>query len=103
MKLTHQRTLGLATFTFLYPATALNPRYLPNPRVPGTSVTLTVIFPMLARYFYGRLNSAFAGATGTALSALMRGAIYDGLAIDLAAILPISAGRKRRPYQCARW
>jgi uncharacterized membrane protein len=87
-----KRILGTAIFTLLYPLTAVAVRNIPDPMVPGAILALNMIFPVLAGYFYGPWSGAVAGAVGTALSALLRGSPYDGLAVLPHLIMGLAAG-----------
>lgn len=75
------RLVGIAVLTLLYPLLDPLTRFLPNPMVPGASVALNMIFPVLAGYFYGPLSGAAAGSLGTGLSALVWASSYDGAAV----------------------
>jgi len=88
-----KRWLGVIIFTLLYPATSqFFTSYLPNPMVPGATIALNMIFPVLAGYFYGAAGGAVAGGVGTALAALGRVSLFDGMAILPHAVMGIAAG-----------
>jgi hypothetical protein len=54
MKPPRPQALGLIVFSLLYPATALITQHIPNPMVPGATVALNMIFPVLS----GRVGCA---------------------------------------------
>ena len=87
-----KRLIGVIVFTLLYPAMAPLVEYIPNPMVPGAIVALNMIFPVLAGYFYGPLSGAVAGGVGTALAALLRVSMFDGLAIFPHIAMGLAAG-----------
>jgi uncharacterized membrane protein len=84
--------IGVLVFTALYPAGAYLVRYIPNPMVPGASVALNMILPVLAGYFYGPLSGATAGCVGTALAALLRVNMWDAVAIFPHTLMGLAAG-----------
>lgn len=71
MRLYQNRLLGIFVFTALFPLTAPLMQYIPNPMVPGAIVSLNMILPILAGYFYGPLSGITVGSTGTLLAALL--------------------------------
>jgi len=87
-----KRARGLAVFILLYPLVALAFRNVPNPMVPGAILAFNMIFPVLAGYFYGPFSGAVSGATGTAISALLRGSPFDTLSIIPHLIMGLAAG-----------
>lgn len=66
------RFLGVISFTLLFPVTAPVMQYIPNPMVPGAIVSLNMILPILAGYFFGPLSGLVAGAVGVWLTALFQ-------------------------------
>lgn len=84
--------IGLTIFTLLYPALSFFVDYVPNPMVPGAIIALNMIVIVLAGYFYGPWSGAVAGGMGTALSALIRVSMWDGLAIFPHIIMGFAAG-----------
>jgi uncharacterized membrane protein len=71
MKPDTKRRFGIIIFTLLIPATAPLVQYIPNPMVPGAIVSLNMIFPILAGYFYGPISGLVVGGAGVWLSALL--------------------------------
>lgn len=88
----HGRLVAVTVFALLYPLADPLTSLLPNPMVPGASVALNMIFPVLAGYFYGPLSGAAAGSLGTGLSALVWASRYDGAAILPHLLMGLAAG-----------
>jgi energy-converting hydrogenase Eha subunit B len=72
MKSNHNRLLGIALFTLLFPITAPLMQCIPNPMVPGAIVSLNMILPILAGYFYGAISGMIVGGTGALFAALLQ-------------------------------
>ncbi len=72
MKPNRVQLLGILVFTFLFPVLASLVQYIPNPMVPGAIVSLNMILPILAGYFFGPLSGLITGSTGVLLAALFQ-------------------------------
>lgn len=87
-----RRLIEVVGFIMLYPLSAEFIQYIPNPMVPGAIVALNMIVPVLAGYFYGPVTGAVVGGFGTAIAALWRVSMYDGLAIFPHLLMGYAAG-----------
>jgi len=99
MKPDTKRWFGIIIFTLLIPATAPLMQYIPNPMVPGAIVSLNMILPILAGYFYGPISGLIAGGTGLLLAALLQAnQLYLAGVYSLALVGALAGwiGRNRR-------
>ncbi len=87
------RILGVLLLVLLYPAIAPLTRHIPNPMVPGASIALQMILPVLAGYFFGPLSGMVAGGCGAATSALLYVDMFDALAVFPHSVMGYMAGR----------
>ena len=72
MKPNKKQLIGTLVFTLLFPVLGSLVQYIPNPMVPGAIISLNMIIPILAGYFYGPLSGLVVGSTGTLLAALLQ-------------------------------
>ena len=63
-----KRVIGVTAFTLAYPAMQLGIQYVPNPMVPGATIALNMILPVLAGYFFGPWSGAVAGGAGAGIA-----------------------------------
>ena len=92
MKPRTRRLVGVIVFTLLFPATASLVQYIPNPMVPGAIVSLNMILPVLAGYFYGPLSGAVAGGVGTLLTALWQVDVFYAVSTISMTVVGLVAG-----------
>jgi uncharacterized membrane protein len=88
-----RRLIGVTALTLLYPAVAPLVQLVPNPMLPGASVALNMVFPVLAGYLFGARSGALAGGVGAGLAALLLGDMFDALAVLPHALMGGLAGR----------
>ncbi len=91
--------IGIIVFSLLFPAVALLVQYIPNPMVPGAIVSLNMVLPVLAGYFFGPLSGLLAGSSGALLAALLLSDHYYLVGIyslALAGALAGWIGKQRR-------
>ncbi len=72
MKPNRVQLLGILVFTLLFPVLASLVQYIPNPMVPGAIISLNMILPILAGYFFGPFSGLIVGSTGILLAALLQ-------------------------------
>ncbi len=99
MKPNRIQLLGILVFTLLFPVLASLVQYIPNPMVPGAIISLNMILPILAGYFFGPFSGLIVGSTGILLAALLQADkfyITGVYSLALAGALAGWIGRKRR-------
>ena len=87
-----KQLIGVPAFTLAYPAMQLVIQYIPNPMVPGATIALNMILPVLAGYFFGPWSGAVVGGVGTGIASLLTRSIYTVLAIIPHTIMGAVAG-----------
>lgn len=84
--------LGVLLLVLLYPAIAPITRHIPNPMVPGASIALQMILPVLSGYFFGPFSGMLTGGCGAAMSAFLYADMFDALAVFPHSVMGFMAG-----------
>lgn len=87
-----RRLIGVAVLTVLFPVAAPLVRHIPNPMIPGAIVSLNMVLPVLAGYFFGPCCGVVAGGVGAGLAALFQVDMFYALAVLPHAVMGGLAG-----------
>lgn len=92
MKKISKRQVGIVIFIVLYPITKIFLDSIPNPMLPGGTIALNMIFPILCGFLYGPRSGFLAGALSLGISTLIFGSLYDASAVLPNSIMGYAAG-----------
>ena len=99
MKPNKKQLIGILVFTLLFPVLGSLVQYIPNPMVPGAIISLNMIIPILAGYFYGPFSGLVVGGTGTLLAALLQANQFYLAGVYSMALMGVLAGWVGRNYR----